>query len=79
MNGIFKLEDKIAYDIISAQGVVLKQEDKNLLESRPTEQVIKADKPEEATILYKKALEADPSYAEAIFKFAMFEDKLGHR
>ncbi len=90
LDEIFALEDKLAGDILSAHGLVLKPEELKVVEAKPTsspeayemtsraEQALRAGNAEKASLFLKKALAADPKYAFAVFAWAKTEEKMGH-
>ena len=90
MDEIFALQDRLATDILSAHGVVLKPEELKAVEAKPTsspeayemtsraEQALQAGNAEKASRFLKKALKADPKYAFAMFAWAKTEEKMGH-
>jgi Tfp pilus assembly protein PilF len=89
MDDLFALEDKLAEDILAAHGLVLKPDERQAVEAKPTsspeayemvsraEQALRAGNAEKASQFLKKALAADPKYAFAVFAWAKTEEKMG--
>ena len=91
MDEIFALEDRLATDILAAHGLTLKPDQLQAIQAKPTadpaayelanraEMATKAGNLERAAMLLRKALQKDPSYAQAVFGLAKVEERMGHQ